>query len=384
MGKKSADTPDVVGAAEREGEFSRETARDALYADRPDQYNALGSNTWQQNSVRDPATGEMTTKWTQRTNLSPEMQELYNQDVFTNTALGNTAAGLTKRANNELGQPLDWSQFGQGQEGPQSAGRVGANLVGTTPSKGFGYNSGNIRDVGNTTGGDQFGYDTQQAQDVNQTTAADNAFNWDGVSRRQGAEDAAYQRATNRLDPQMEQRRKEAEVRLRNRGLRAGDQAYDSEMATFNTGVNDAYEQARLGSVSQGRAEDAQSYGQAAGTYGMNRGTEQQAFGQNLAAGQYEMGRDQQGFNQAQGAFNTNLGQQQQRFGQQATTAQNARASDAQAFQQQSAATDRANALRDKDIQEYLGKRSQTTNEIGQLRNARDVGGMTNTYGSGS
>ena len=57
MGKKSSKSPDVVGAAEREGEYSRETARDTTYADRPDQYNPFGSVTWGTERVLDPATG---------------------------------------------------------------------------------------------------------------------------------------------------------------------------------------------------------------------------------------------------------------------------------------------------------------------------------------
>ena len=45
MGKKSSSPPDVTGAAKVEGKFSRETARDVTYADRPDQNNPFGSVT---------------------------------------------------------------------------------------------------------------------------------------------------------------------------------------------------------------------------------------------------------------------------------------------------------------------------------------------------
>ena len=72
MGKKSSDPADVRGAAETEGQYSRETARDVTYADRPDQYNPYGSVTWGQEMVRDPATGEMVTKWTQNEALSKD------------------------------------------------------------------------------------------------------------------------------------------------------------------------------------------------------------------------------------------------------------------------------------------------------------------------
>ncbi len=67
MGKKGGSQPvaDVKGAAQVEGEFSRETARDVTYADRPTQYNPFGDVQWSQAEFIDPASGEKVTKWTQ-------------------------------------------------------------------------------------------------------------------------------------------------------------------------------------------------------------------------------------------------------------------------------------------------------------------------------
>lgn len=307
MGKKTPKTPDVVGAAQKEGEFSREAARDELYANRPDQYNAFGSNTWQQSNVRDPATGEMTTKWTQRQNLSPEMQTLFDQQQYTNQQLGNTAASMTGRVNADLATPADWGQFGDVIGGPQSAGPVGGNVAPTTGPEGF---------------------------------------EWDGVSRRQAAEDASYGRQTSRLDPQFEQDRQALEVRLRNRGLRAGDQGYESEMASFGRDRTDAYEQARMGSTLEGRAEDMQAYGQASDAWGQNLNT------------------------------------QQQRYQQQLGSAGNRRQADQQSFSQEMQATERANALRKQQIEEYAAKRGQSLDELNRLRGSQNLGDMTETFGS--
>lgn len=305
MGKKSPKTPDVVGAAQEEGEQSRETARDKTYADRPDQYSTMGSNTWGQSMVRDPATGEMVTKWTQNETLSPEMQNLYNTQMQTNQQLGSTAAAMGDRITAEMGMPLNWEQFGDVEAGPQASGVIGAGIGPTTGPEGF---------------------------------------EWDGQSQRQAAEDASYGRATSRLDPQMEQRRQELEVRLRNRGLRAGDQAYESEMAAYGRDSTDAYEQARMGSTLEGRAEDAQSYGQASNTFGQNLTSEQQRYNQMLSGGQ------------------------------------NDRAADQQAFDQEMSANERANALRQQQISEYVGKRGQSLSEQQALQGAQTTGQMVENF----
>jgi hypothetical protein len=253
MGKKSSSAPDVKGAAATEGQYSRETARDANYANRPDQYNAFGSNTWGQESVRDPATGEMTTKWTQRQNLSPDQQRLFDQETERNTQLGNTANALGDRISSEIGTPLDWGQFGDVIAGPTG----------------------------------------------------------DGSANRQRAEDDAYGRSTQRLDPQYESERATLEAQMAGRGLRAGDSAYDSAMSNFSTGKNDAYEMARMGATAEGRTEDQQS------------------------------------------------------------------------FDQQMGANERANALREQQIQEYLAKRGQSLTESNALKDSQTMGDTAAIFSGG-
>ena len=307
MGKKTTKSPDVVGAAQTEGEFSREAARDQNYANRPDQYNAFGSNTWQQEQIRDPASGEMTTKWTQRQNLAPAAQSVFDAQMQRNQQLGGASAAMGDRIADEMGTPLDWGQFGDVMAGPSAYGPVGAN-------------------VGPTTGAGE--------------------FTWDSTNRER-AEDDAYARATQRLDPQFASDRATLERQMAGRGLRQGDSAYDSAMANYDTGRNDAYEMARLGATAEGRLED------------------QQAFGQ------------------AEGAWNTNRATEQQRFNQQLGSAENARAATSESFNQEMGANERANALRQQQINEYLGKRGQSLSESNALSNAMNVGDMTNTYGGG-
>tara|TARA_R110002096_G_scaffold36796_1_gene102509 strand:- start:872 stop:1615 length:744 start_codon:yes stop_codon:yes gene_type:complete len=247
MGKKSSSGADVVGAAQAEGEFAREIAREGSYADRPDQFNPFGSSTWGQEQIKDPASGEMVTKWTQNQQLNSQSQNLLDSEMGNNQQLSNMQGNAFSRAGQEMGQPLDWDQFGD-------------------------------------------------------------VVDFDPTANRQEAEDASYGRATSRLDPRFAQQRATMETQMANRGLRAGDSAYDKAMGNFGRTENDAYEQAQMGAVGQGREE-----------VGMNLQT-----------------------------------------------------------------NERANALRQKEIDEYLGKRGQSLSEAERLGANKNYQEVTSAFGGGS
>jgi len=196
MGKSSGKAPDVVAAAEATGEEARLLNAEQTAANRPDQYNAWGSTTWQQVPTYDPVSGSMVNRWIQQETLAPQLQESLNSQMNIGAGRAQLAEGLMGRAWENYQNPFDWGQFG----------------------------------------------DIQQ-------------FNYDPTQQRQAAEDAAYQRQANRLDPLFASRETALIERLNNQGLRPGDQAYDSAIANFETGRNDAYEQARLGATSEGRTE---------------------------------------------------------------------------------------------------------------------------------
>ena len=65
----------------------------------------------------------------------------------------------------------------------------------------------------------------------------------------QDVSDKAYGAMTARLDPQWNQREQQQKTQLANQGLVAGGEAYDNAMRDFNTGRNDAYQQAQLGAI---------------------------------------------------------------------------------------------------------------------------------------
>ena len=191
IGKKSGGSDSSKAAAQ-----DRNTARDTTYADRPDQFNPFGNVTWQTESVVDPASGNKATKWIQNQGMSEDVQRLYDNQMTNMQARGDLSAGMMGRIENEMGGAPDWAQFG----------------------------------------------------DVNQ-------MEYDPTTLRQRAEDAAYQKETMRLDPRFQKEAEALEIKLRNQGLRPGDQAYDATMESYSNSKNDAYEQARLGAVQTGQSE---------------------------------------------------------------------------------------------------------------------------------
>lgn len=68
-------------------------------------------------------------------------------------------------------------------------------------------------------------------------------------------EQAMYDKATSRLDPQFQQRESDLQSRLANQGITQGSEAYEREAANLGRERNDAYEGARNTSVAQGAAE---------------------------------------------------------------------------------------------------------------------------------
>lgn len=247
MGKKSSSPPDTKGAARIEGEFSRDTARDVTYADRPDQYNPLGSLTWTQEVTRDPGTGKNVTKWVQRQRLNSQPQRIFNREMATTERTGQMRYGAMARAQQDLAQGADFDQFGDPiQLGYGGQGSGGQAAPGQVEHQGMPMPGGQAFGPGGQVFGEGQGGDSPMTP----------------MGLRQRAEDAAYQRDTMRLDPRFQQREEQIELQMRNQGLRPGDQAYDAAMSTFGNERNDAYERARLGSVGEGRAESQQMWDQ--------------------------------------------------------------------------------------------------------------------------
>ena len=77
-----------------------------------------------------------------------------------------------------------------------------------------------------------------------------------GLGRaRDDAESLSYNFQTSRLDPQWQDRASDLDIRLRNQGLRPGDEAYDRATRNLDFARTDAYAAARAQAQTEGRNE---------------------------------------------------------------------------------------------------------------------------------
>lgn len=274
MGKKSGPpAPDYTAAAQAQAASSKEVTNMQNWANRPDQFNPWGSVTWNSQAVRDPATGQMVTRWSQNTSLDPNLQGALDSQIDMQRGRSDLANSLMNRVQGEFGQPMDWSRFGSQVQGPQTE-RLDPTTRGVA------------------------GLNFQDLPGVSS-----------GADARARAEDAIYRSATSRLDPQWERRQQSMEVDLANRGITRGSEAYSRAMQDFNQGRNDAYQQALLGAITGGGAEAQRDFG-------MDLSRRQQLAGERTTAGQFDLGREQQQFGQQMqaGAFNFGQGMQASQY----------------------------------------------------------------------
>jgi hypothetical protein len=244
MGKSAPPTPDYKGAAEATAAGSKEVTDAQTWANRPDQTNPWGSTTWDATATIDPATGKSFNKWTQNQTLNPESQAALDAQMAVTTGRSQMGESMIDRTSNELGQPMDWEQFGQ-----QNRGATAEAIDMSGLPEGVGSVGTSQYDMGH----DQY---------------------------RQQAEDANYARSSNRLDTRFGQSDEAIEVKLRSQGLAPGDQAYDAAMKNYNDQKNDAYSSAQNDAIIMGGAEASRNFG-------MDLSAGGQRYAEELGAGNF-------------------------------------------------------------------------------------------------
>ncbi len=219
MGSKGSKSPDYSEAAEKQAEASKDITRDQTWANRPNQYNPWGSTEWEATSVIDPSTGKPVTQWDQYEQLSPDAQNALDSQLALESGRSELAGGMMGRVGDEIGTTMDWDRFG------------------------------------------------------NMTTVGDQKLLEGGQDFVDRAESAYYDRSTSRLDPQFSGEQEALEIKMKNQGLRAGDQAWDSAMESFNNRKTDAYQAATNEAIKAGGAEGARLQGMDLGTSRFNQDT---------------------------------------------------------------------------------------------------------------
>jgi hypothetical protein len=325
------DAPDTVGAAKETGKQARMLNESQTYANRPNQSNAWGQTSWANAPSWDESTGQYINKWTQTEKLNPKLQGSLDAQQNVQSGRSNLAQGQMARVWDDQSKAMDFDQYGDplalGQQAPVQYSGWDADQ---NPIQQSGWNA----------------FDQAQG-----------GFDYDVGGQRQSAEDAAYQKATNRLDPQFDSQRGELETRLRNQGLQQGDVAYDNSISNFDTGRNDAYEQARLGASAEGRTESDLGYRQQLGQYGANQGANQQVYDQYMGGIGADNAAQQQRYGQYMGGQQFDNQAQQQQFGQ--NVQQN----------------EIANSLRTQGVEEDLFKRGFSLDEVNRMLSGQQIAG---------
>lgn len=241
MGGKSSDFGDVAAA---QGEENLQSVTNQTYANRPTQYTPFGYTGWSASPYTDPGTGQETTRWEQTQGLTPELQEILNKQIALQGGRTDLAGGLVGRMGSEFGTPMNWD---------------GLNPLSETP----------------------------QVQQTLGEGALDNPY-----YTRQRAEDAVYNQAMSRVNPEFDSKRSAMEIKLRNMGIGPEDDAWRSQMSTLGQQENDARNQALWSASGAGRDEAGQMFG-------MDLSSNQNAFNQALGANNQNFGQSMQSANYA-------------------------------------------------------------------------------------
>jgi hypothetical protein len=273
VGGKNQDFGEVASA---QGDANQQAVTDQLYANRPTQYTPWGYTDWSSQETGTDGSGNPITEWTQTQGLTPELQDILNKQIAIQGGRSDLAGMMTGRLGAEYGQQMDWR---------------GLNPMGQRPTAQYTLPEGGIDDP----------YQT-----------------------RQRAEDSVYNQAQSRIAPQQESQKAALETKMRNQGLRPGDQAWQSQVQGMGQQHNDQNNQALWSANQAGLAESGQMYGQ-------------------------QMGMNQNAFNQALGANQQNFGQSMQ-------------------------GSQYANQIRQQQITEAMTKRGFGLNEINALLSGQQVG----------
>ena len=128
MSKGSAPkAPDYVGAAQLQGELSKEALNMQNYANRPVQNTPWGSTSWDTAKVVDPATGQEVTQWTQNTTLADPLKQALDQQLGLQQDRSNLAGSFMDRVSSEYSQPFDWQNL-PGMAQANAPGQLQSNV----------------------------------------------------------------------------------------------------------------------------------------------------------------------------------------------------------------------------------------------------------------
>jgi len=262
---KTPPPPDYAGLAQQQAGLNKEAFEYQTRANRPNQSNPYGTSTWSQDAQGN---------WSQSEQFSPEYQKLFDQQTQQQQQLGGMAGGMLGGVQQAMGQPMDTSGM------TDIRGWQGTAAPDTSQMEGW----GNI--------------------DFSDNAAlADSGF---------GGVEAVQKAMMSRLQPGLEQGNAAEIARLKAQGITEGSPAWQAAMQSQGQRMNDASQQALLGSM---------------GAYGdiFNRSLQarQQGVGEEMSAAQYANSLRGQQFGEGKSMYD--IGNQRELLAREADTADRAR-----------------------------------------------------------
>lgn len=310
-GKGSAPPPpDYVGAAQLQGELSKESLNMQNYANRPVQNTPFGSTTWATTPVKDPATGQVVTQWTQNTTLAPGLQQAVEDQFQIQAGRSDLANSFMGRVAGEYSQPFDYSNLPE---------LTRANAAGNLQTGTFDY-----------TPGLRTGFDMSGAAPIPQFDS----------NYRDNVANSLMQR----MQPVHERQQNQLETQLANQGFTIGSEGYTRALADL---------QQRQAAERYNALDTAGNEAQR--LFSMGMGSRQQAYNEGLGMSQFQ----NQALGQAQALDLARMQSGNQAIGQQYS------------LNQQYA--DAANRLRQQAIAEQMQRRGMSLNEMNALLSGQQV-----------
>lgn len=329
--------PDYVGAAQLQGELSKEALNMQNFANRPTVNTPFGSQTWGTQAATDPATGQKVTSWTQNTTLAPGLESALNAQIGTQLGRSQLAGDFMGRVRSEYAQPFNWQNLPQMAQ-LNAPSQLQAGLADYTP--------GLMTDV--------------QQQNVQRSlNTGDNPAlpQFDANYR-----DTVARSLMERMVPVHERQQNQLETQLANMGFNVGSEGYTRALSDL---------QQRQAAERYNALDTAGSEAQR--LFNMGMGARQQAFQEDVTGGQFGNAAANQAFQQGlagQQFRNQALGQASA-LDMQRMQAQNAALAQQQALNQQFA--DQQNRLRQQAITEQQLRRGMSLNEMNALLSGQQV-----------
>ena len=241
-GKGSAPaTPDYMGATQLQGEISKENLNTQNYANRPTINTPFGTQSWGTQAVKDPATGQVVTSWTQNNSLAPGLQEALDDQMGIQAGRSDLAGNFMQRVADDYSKPVDYSTL---------PAMTSANQVGSLQTASTDYTPGLKSSF-------SFGNDLPQFDSSYRDTVANQLMQ--------------------KMQPTHDYQQRQLETKLSNMGFRPGTEGYNRELNNL----------AQRQSAERYNALDA-SGNEAQRLYNMQMGTAQQGYQQNLGAAQFQ------------------------------------------------------------------------------------------------